>query len=712
MHPPVHLRSRGVSLLLGFESGEAEIIHWGADLGDELPALDALRPPVPGSAQDTPVVVGLIPQASSGWLGRGGLRGSRRGLAFSPALRAQDVTPGADRVRVTQTDPRAGIEVHTDILLDEHGMLRVTHELCNTGTDEYTLDQLGLALPLPPEATEILDLSGRWCRETQPRRHALRDGAWVRSGRHGRTGHDAPLLFAVGTSAFTNRAGRVWAAHLAWSGNREHVVEAVSNTRTIGAAELLGASELVLRPGESYRTPPLYAAFSETGVDGITSVFHRWFRGRPEHPRRIRPVTLNTWEAVYFDHRLGPLRDLARLAADIGVERFVLDDGWFRGRRDDRGGLGDWEVDPDVWPDGLTPLIDAVHQHGMEFGLWVEPEMISLDSDLARAHPEWIARPTPETLGAGGRLPAPWRHQQVLDLVQPAAWQHVFDRLDGLLSQYDIAYLKWDQNRDAGELGSAGRPSSHEQTLAAYRLIDALREAHPGVEIESCSSGGGRIDLGILARTDRVWPSDTNDALERQTIQRWVQSIVPPELVGTHVGPTRSHSTGRHHDITFRAITALFGHFGVEWDLRGATTRDLAVLRRAIALYRQHRDLLHTGQIVNADTHDENLAVHGVVATDGSAALFSAAALGSLVAESPGRIPFPGLDPERRYRVDAVMPSTEDLPEDVDEPFAQAVPPAWWPRTAMTGRFLAEIGLPLPVLRPEQALLLRATAEN
>ena len=269
---------------------------------------------------------------------------------------------------------------------------------------------------------------------------------------------------------------------------------------------------------------------------------------------RPRPVVLNTWEAVYFDHRLDRLTALADTAAELGVERFVLDDGWFRHRRDDTAGLGDWYVDEDVWPDGLHPLVNHVRGLGMEFGLWVEPEMVNPDSDLARAHPEWV------------REAPPWRNQQVLDIAQPDAYAYLLERLDALVSEYAIDFLKWDHNRDL--VGGA-----HAQTLAAYRLLDELRERHPALEIESCSSGGSRVDLGILARTDRVWASDTNDALERQAIQRWTQLLLPPELVGSHVGPPRAHTTGRTHDLSFRVATALFGHFGIEWDINARDRR-------------------------------------------------------------------------------------------------------------------------------------------
>jgi len=425
-------------------------------------------------------------------------------------------------------------------------------------------------------------------------------------------------------------------------------------------------------------------------------------------------VVLNTWEAVYFDHSLATLIELADSAADLGVERFVLDDGWFRGRRDDHAGLGDWYVDESLWPDGLTPLIDAVTSRGMEFGLWVEPEMVNLDSDIVRAHPEWIVGPSVQSYKDGGRLPLEWRNQHVIDLVNPEAWQYIFDRVDSLLRGNNISYLKWDQNRDQLEHGHAGRSSVHEQTLAAYRLFDELKKAHPGVEIESCSSGGARVDLGILERTDRIWASDCNDALERQTIQRWTGLVVPPELVGGHVGPTTSHTTARTHDLSFRAITALFGHFGMEWDVRGVQGAEREELKRFIALYKEHRGLIHSGRMVRADLPGDSLMLHGVVASGSAvqgttAALFALVSTGTAFAEQTGRITIPGLEAGRDYRVEAIFPAPGDA--DYARTFTQVQPPAWLADGAVAGgRFLAEVGLPMPILNPEHALVLRFTA--
>lgn len=695
----VYLRAADVSLLLDTRDADVRVAHWGADLGEQAPDAVTLEPSVPHSASDEPAPVSLIPQSSRGWRGTPGVSGDRDSRSYSLRLVVQDVEADASRAVITSSDDAAGIRVRSTLALEPSGLLIVDHELENVGAGGFRLGSLDTTLPVPSHATEALDLTGRWAREKHPQRRAIDQGTWVRTGRHGRTGHDSTLVIAAGTPGFDWRSGEVWAVHLGWSGDHTSRVERSGDgQKVLAVGELLHSGELVLAPGETYRTPRAYASYSAAGLDGITARFHEWMRARPSHPSTPRPVVLNTWEAVYFNHDLTVLTQLADAAADLGVERFVLDDGWFVGRRDDTAGLGDWFVDPDVWPQGLTPLTEHVVSRGMQFGLWVEPEMINEDSDLARTHPDWIS-------GPGDRRSLRWRHQQVLDLVNPDAWDYVYARLDALLSEYPISYLKWDQNRDQLELGHDGRSSTHEQTLAAYRMFDALRASHPDVEIESCSSGGARVDLGILERTDRVWASDTNDALERQTIQRWTGLVVPPELVGSHVGPGTSHTTGRTHALSFRAITALFGHFGIEWDVRGLTDSERTELARAIAFYKENRDLIHSGRVVRIDRPDETDTAYGVVSQDGSRALTVYAALTTSPDEAPARLRIPGLDPERLYDVSFALPLDRHA-------LAHRSLPAWLGSgsATMSGRALEVVGLAMPGLHPEHAILLEATA--
>ena len=587
--------------------------------------------------------------------------------------------------------------MQTRLTLHPSGVLEVAQSLRNEGEGDYLLAELAVTLPIPARALEVLDLRGRWCREHIPQRQHLNMGTWSREGRRGRPGHDSPLVLTAGTEGFGFGAGEVWGLHLAWSGDSTVWAERDPvGVSQIGAAELLAPSEVRLSTDETYMAPRVYAAYSDRGLDGMSAAFHQLVRARPHHPITPRPVILNTWEAVYFDHRLDRLSELAEAAARIGVERFVLDDGWFGGRRDATAGLGDWYVSQDVWPLGLAPLIDHVRSLGMDFGLWVEPEMVNPDSELFRAHPDWI-------LSEPGRLPPTGRHEHVLDLANPLAFSYLLERLDSLLSEHDIAFLKWDHNRDLVDAGHQGRPGVRVQTLAMYRLLDELRSRHPLVEIESCASGGGRIDLAILERTDRIWPSDTIDPLERQHILRWTQLLVPPELIGAHIGSPLSHTTGRRHSLSFRAASALFGHLGIEWDLTSITPQESEDLAAIIAFHKQVRPLLHTGRVVRVDQPEPSVQVHGVVAQDRTEAVFAYVQLASSPTEVPPPVQLAGLDSGRRYRVTTVPlaggPSTQ-----------QVAAPPWEAATiVLTGQVLMRVGLQMPVLHPEQAVILHLT---
>jgi alpha-galactosidase len=398
---------------------------------------------------------------------------------------------------------------------------------------------------------------------------------------------------------------------------------------------------------------------------------------------------------VYFDHDFDKLVSLAERAATAGVERFVLDDGWFGGRRDDTSSLGDWWVSPDAHPQGLAPLIDRVRSLGMEFGIWVEPEMVNPDSELYRAHPDWA-------LADLGYTPVLGRNQLVLDLTIPAAFDEILSRLDTLLGDHEIGFVKWDMNRDHVQAtGIDGRAGTHEQTLALYRLLDELRRRHPDVEFESCSSGGARIDLGILQRAERVWTSDCNDALERQTIQRHASMLVPLEVLGAHVGPPTAHTTGRTQSLAFRAATALFGHFGIEWNLLTLGDDELAALTAWVELYKRHRDLLHGGDVVRIDHDDPHAYVHGVLATDRRSGLIAYVQLTSAQALLPRPVRIPELDSDRRYRVVLVpqpgAPAGRRLTREI-----MAVETG----LELTGRQLAAHGVRLPVVHPESIELL------
>lgn len=736
--PLTHLRRAGVSLLLDTAGPDLPaILHWGADLGPLTPAELAelasglLRAVRPGAPEHRPV--GIVPEHTHAWFGVPGLSGHRDGAAWSPYFRLTGARlrdgatnpPGvpagsalpddaagapADSAvfTISATDAAAALELEIELELDPGGLVRVRAGVRNTHpTGRYAVDQLGVALPVPSRAAELLDLAGRWGRERSPQRQPFTLGTRLREGRRGRPGLDATLLLVAGTAGFGFRGGEVWGLHVGWSGNHRTYAERTPEGESVlGGGELLLSGEVSLAPGERYQTPWVYGAYG-AGLDDMSARFHEHLRRQVEPARNRRPVVVNTWEAVYFDHDLDRLTALADAAAEIGAERFVLDDGWMRHRRDDRAGLGDWYVDEVVWPRGLHPLVAHVRSLGMEFGLWVEPEMVNTDSDLARAHPEWI-------LATGDRLPRESRWQQVLDLTRPEAYAHVLGRLDALVGEYGIDYLKWDHNRDWIDAGRHpdGAPAAHAQIGAVYRLLDTLRQRYPRLQIESCSSGGGRVDLGILARTDRVWGSDCIDPLERQSIQRWTQLLLPPELVGSHVGAAPAHSTGRTHSLAFRAGTALFGSFGVEWDLTATTAAQRAELAWWVRCYQRYRALLHGGTVLRVDHPDPALWVHGVVAPDRAEALLAFVAMGTSATASSGPVTLPGLDPQRRYRVRWLRPESGVGPGS-GPGFDARVQPAWFTEDGVriSGRALAAAGVQAPLLGPEQLALVHLSAD-
>ncbi len=694
------LRSEGVGVVLDLTDGQLPaIVHWGADVGD-VAAEDAVAliragvHPIAPNLVDDPVRVSVLPEHWTGWVGRPGISGSRGGRDWSPkftttAVRLDGdavapgdgqpslVTAGCALVEVDAIDASAQLGLSVRIELLPGGVLRSQAEVTNLAADSYTLDDLVLAYPVPPVARELLDLAGRWGRERAPQRRDFTVGVHLREGRKGRTGPDAATVLHAGTPGFSFAEGEVWAVHTGWSGNHTHYAERLSTgEQLIGGGELLLPGEVILGEGETYTTPWLYGSYG-LGLDAVARRFHRYLRSRPGHPSSKRPVTINVWEAVYFNHTLAPLIELAEKAAAVGVERYVLDDGWFGSRRDDFAGLGDWWVSGDVWPNGLHPLVDKVKELGMEFGLWFEPEMINLDSDTARAHPDWV-------MATGDRLPVLSRHQHVINLGIPECYAYIRDAIFAILAEYDISYLKWDHNRDLIDAGTQpqGRPGVHAQTEALYRLIDEIKAAHPGLEIESCSSGGARVDLGILQRTERVWVSDCIDPHERQMMLRWTGQLIPPEMMGSHIASEKSHTTGRTHDLNFRAGTAIFGHLGIEWDLRRASATDLAELAQWVTFYKEHRDLLLGGDLLRIDFPDPSLTASAVLASDRSRAIYSFASVDRSEVALLGRLRFPGLDPERRYRVTPLL---------LGEAPTGLLPPRWWGIERVVEDELAEL---------------------
>jgi alpha-galactosidase len=687
----LRLDGGGETLLLALGEGPPALAYWGPALPADVDAaaVSALSArTVPGGGLDGGETFDLFPEAGRGFTGHPALELHRADGRFVTQFRFVEARAADEGHDIWLADPDAGVELTLRVTLDaETGVAAFRSRLVNRGPDALHIDWMApAALPLGHD--EVMLFDGRWAKEFGTVRQRLASGLIVKENRTGRTSHHAPPFAAVGAPGFGETHGEVLGLHLAWSGDQRLVFERLRDGRMQAqGGELFLPGEMVLSPGEAYETPVLHAARSETGLNGLSDRFHPFVRRRILGGRlaaRPRPVHFNTWEAVYFRHDLEELKSLAELAASVGAERFVLDDGWFEGRDDDTTSLGDWRPDPGKYPDGLGPLIDHVRRLGLEFGLWVEPEMANAASALLAAHPDW-------TLHAEGRVQPLGRGQYVLDLTRAEVADNIFGQLDALLAAHPIGYLKWDMNRDLTHAASLGRPASHRQTLAVYALIDRLRAAHPGVEIEACASGGGRADFEILKRTDRIWTSDNNDALDRQDIQRGFSVFFPPEAMGAHVGPSPSHTTGRRASLTLRAWTAFFGHMGIEADVRDFSGAERARLAEIISLHKRLRPLLHAGRTCRLDVPEP--AARAFLVADESQALVSYAQLATPQAAAPAPLRLPGLVTGADYRIRLMTPARQ-------APLSDA---------RASGQLLDHLGLPLPILRAGEIAVFRLT---
>lgn len=686
--------------MLGDNGANApRLLYFGARLPDTQDLTELELAQAVGwreSTPDSPVVQTIFPTNGWGWMGEPALR-TYAPDAPSPVSWStcrMESTDGQIRTEL-QAEP-LGLNIELVWVLDpETDVLSAHTTLRNTGKRSLHLAELAsIYLPIPAHLTQVLAFDGDWSRELAPTRFTAPPGLWRRTNRTGRTGF-AGATFATLEPDAGDISGRVTAVHLAWSGNHRLTVETLPDgSRAMIAGAMLDDGEVTLEPEETFSAPVAYVCTTVNGLNGVSDAFHPFVRSQilPTEASQTRKVHFNTWESVGFDFDEAELFELAECCAKIGIERFVLDDGWFSGRRSDLSSLGDWTVDTTLFPGGLHPLIDRVKALGMDFGLWVEPEMVSPDSALYRDHPDWCVH-------APGDDRPTMRNQLWLDLARSEVREHVFGQIDELLREHDIAYLKWDCNRFQFPSMSAGKIGASANVRSVYELLDQLRDAHPHVEIESCASGGARIDLEILKRTSRIWPSDTTDAIERLRIQRWNGLLLPPEAIGAHVGPSPNPITGRSLSMDFRARVALFGHFGVEVDPRTLSGPDRDSLTDHIALYKQHRERIHAGRMLFWKLA-EGADARAVIAHDGSEALVLAcqSEVGRRGVAAP--VTFPGLDSESNYRVRLLEPWPSIANRRLEHLIGMKT------GSLFSGAVLAETGLRLPLSDPETAWLI------
>lgn len=683
-----------LSMVLDLRADAAELAYIGAALpqSENLEALcDLMKRGRHASQPDSPAPRALLPFLGQGHLAAPAIVVEQQGQPVSPAMKLVAAANHGPRLVLDHRDEALGLNVQIVLAIVEGGLIEFSAAVRNDGDRSLGLVSLAsVTLPLPSWASHAVRYAGRWSAEMQQQRIALQQGTIATASYGGRPGFGGGNWVRIESENAGELYGDALAAHLAWSG--DHLLQVERNAdgdATLTMAARLEPGEIVLAPGDTFSAPRALIAVSAQGIADLRHAFHAHVIGSvvPEsaaaYPRKVH---LNSWEALVFDQSLDRLRELADRAANLGVERFVLDDGWFAGRRDDTTSLGDWVADSEIFADGLDPLIDHVRQLGMDFGLWVEPEMVSPDSALYRAHPDWCLH-----LPNHPRMTQ--RNQLVLDLTRPEVSEYLFASLHRLLADHDIAYLKWDHNRDLFPLAGRG----HAQVIALYALLDRLRAAHPDIEIETCASGGGRVDLEILRHCSRFWASDNNDPVERLEINAGWFDFLPMRIVGNHVGPSPNPITGRQVAMDFRAKVAMFGHMGVEADPGTMSPEDRQCLAAHIALYKQWRDVLHAGRLWRLAPPDSG--VHALQVTHDGKGIALIAQTRQAAAYDMPHIRFAGLDDQAEYRVSLLRPWC-------DKAKAQLSQPKLYDEGAiMSGRMLRLAGISLPLQYPETAWL-------
>lgn len=605
-----------------------------------------------------------------------------------PNLRLVEGAGARDALALTFVD--ADLQLELGVRIQVVGdLFRVRSRLLNRGASALRLMRMAsFAAPLPGWARTVWLYDARWAGEFRLVAHPISVGEMTREARGGRAGFAGAGFTIVGEASAGAGHGRFLAAALEGPGAQSLTIE--RNAVGEGALHLgepLGPAGRILAPGEVFEAAPVIFTLTDGGFNGVRRAFHSDVRGRVSH-QGPRKVHFNTWEAAYFDLDMEKVIALAEDAAALGAERFVLDDGWFEGRTSDAAGLGDWRPDPSRFPNGLGPIIERVHALGMDFGLWVEPEMANPDSAILRAHPDW----------AVGGVGAPTqRNQLLLDLTKPEAADYIFAALDRLLTDYPVAYLKWDHNREF--FHSRDGPSAYDLSRAARALLARVREAHPKVEIEACASGGARIDPSVFDLCARVWPSDQTDAVERLRMQTAASLFLPLSVLGAHVSAAKNPTTGRRIGIDFRARIAMFGHMGIEAAPAKLEAQERARLAEHIAAYKRWRALIHGGRFSAWDTDEPGGVTWLVVAEDGAEALalIARADYAAPALSAPVRIE--GLDRRAEYRV--------RLEEPWPSPASRylADPAFWRGEPILSGAILSETGLALPLIHPETAWL-------
>lgn len=524
--------------------------------------------------------------------------GGKPALDGLPSLRSGD---DCETLKIVLQDHYQKLVMTLFYTLYEDADIIARHvELENVGEDSVEINQLNSAcVELPTSNLDLMHLSGSWARETAIQRTPLSQLNYRVESTRGSSSHEHNPFIALVEKETTETNGSVYSMNLVYSGNFEATVDVDMQDAVrmqIGINSSLFDWEL--DAGETFVSPEAVLVYSQNGLRELTHKYHRAYQDYllpPKFAKEVRPVLVNSWEACYFDLQEESLLKLAQTSKDLGVELFVLDDGWFGHRDDTSSSLGDWFVDQKKFPQGLEPFIHQIKQIGLDFGIWVEPEMISEDSDLYRQHPDWC-------IEVPGRLKSYSRGQFVLDLANPAVQDYLIETLTELFQRYDIDYVKWDMNRSMTEPGSNVLTSNqqkefyHRYMLGLYNVLDQVTQAFPDILFENCAGGGGRFDPGMMYYMPQTWTSDDTDAIERLSIQEGTGLIYPAITMGAHVSQVPNHQIGRVTPLKTRGVVAMQGNFGYEMDLSALPAEEKAEIKDQIQQFKTIRPTVQLGK--------------------------------------------------------------------------------------------------------------------
>ncbi len=585
-------------------------------------------------------------------------------------------------LRITLRDPKGLAVTLLYAAFEDCDLITRAAILENTGSEPVTLQGLPSAVvDFTRKDLDLITLDGDWAAERTPFRAPVRPGVQSVGSVGGIPTHAHNPGIVLCTRDADETHGSCWGMALVYSGNfRLQTERTTAGIRFSAGIEPQGFC-WTLAPGESFTTPELAMVYSDRGLGRMSRCFHdavrrHLLRGRWRDLTAPRPVLLNSWEACYFDFTEDKLLTLARAAKQAGADLFVLDDGWFRGRNSDTTSLGDWTADPAKLPDGVAGLCRKINELGLDFGIWVEPEAISPDSDLFRNHPDWA-------LQIPGRETLQIRHQYTLDFSRAEVREGIWQQLTALLDSCPVRYLKWDMNRSLANVWSAALPAQrqgevfHRYLLGLYELQQRLIQRYPQLLLENCAGGGARFDLGMLYYSPQIWCSDNTDALDRLMIQYGTSFFYPPCVMGAHFSTVPNHITGRTASVEARMAAALSGTFGFELDLTRYTPEQLAELRPFVDFYRAHGALLRSGELWRLCPPDGSGAAWAIASGDGREAVVFG--VGRVL--DGRRLPLPFVRAEHRYHIQSRMTGRPSGDETLE------------------GELLAVHGLPLPAIR-------------